>query len=48
MKNINAMASAITGITTDVIAFKTASMLSKITASWQTAALQMTLLGHAQ
>ena len=48
MNNINAMASAITGITTDVIAFKTASMLSKITASWQTAALQMTLLGHAQ
>ncbi len=48
MKNINAMASAITGITTAVIAFKTASMLSKITASWQTAALQMTLLGNAQ
>lgn len=48
MKNINAMASAITGITTAVIAFKTASMLSKVTASWQTAALQMTLLGNAQ
>lgn len=48
MKNINAIASAITGITTAVIAFKTASMLSKVTASWQTAALQMTLLGNAQ
>ena len=48
MKNINAMASAISGITTAVIAFKTASMLSKVTASWQTAALQMTLLGNAQ
>lgn len=48
MKNINAIASAITGIATAVIAFKTASMLSKVTASWQTAALQMTLLGNAQ
>lgn len=48
LKNINLIASAITGVTTAVIAFKTASVLTKVISSWQTAALQVTLLGNAQ
>ena len=48
LKNINLIASAVTGVTTAVIAFKTANTLTKVIASWQTAALQVTLLGNAQ
>lgn len=48
LKNINLIASAITGATAAVIAFKTASVLTKVISSWQTAALQVTLLGNAQ
>lgn len=48
LKNINLIASAVTGVTAAVIAFKTANMLTKVIASWQTAALQVTLLGNAQ
>ena len=48
LKNINLIASAVTGVTAAVIAFKTANVLTKVTASWQTAALQVTMLGNAQ
>ena len=48
IKNIKLVGSAITGVTTAVIAFKTASVLTKVISSWQTAALQVTLLGNAQ
>lgn len=48
LKNINLIASAVTGVTAAVIAFKTANVLTKVIASWQTAALQITLLGNAQ
>lgn len=48
LKNINLIASAVTGVTAAVIAFKTANVLTKVIASWQTAALQFTLLGNAQ
>lgn len=48
LKNINLIASAVTGVTASVIAFKAANELTKVIASWQTAALQVTLLGNAQ
>lgn len=48
LKNINLIASAVTGVIAAVIAFKTASILTKVISSWQTAALQVTLLGNAQ
>lgn len=48
LKNINLIASAVTGVTAAVIAFKTANMLTKVITSWQTAALQVKLLGTAQ
>ena len=48
LKNINLIAAAVTGVTAAVIAFKTANVLTKVIASWQTAALQVTLLGNAQ
>ena len=48
LKNINLIASAVTGVTAAVIAFKTANVLTKVIASWQTSALQVTLLGNAQ
>lgn len=48
LKNINLIASAVTGVTAAVIAFKTANMLTKVISSWQNAALQVTLLGNAQ
>ena len=48
LKNINLIASAVTGVTAAVIAFKTANVLTKVIASWQTAALQVTLLENAQ
>lgn len=48
LKNINLIASAVIGVTAAVIAFKTANVLTKVIASWQTAALQVTLLGNAQ
>lgn len=48
LKNINLIASAVTGVTAAVIAFKTANVLTKVIASWQTAALQVTMLGNAQ
>lgn len=48
LKNINLIASAVTGVTAAVIAFKTANVLTKVIASWQTAAFQVKLLGTAQ
>lgn len=48
LKNINLIVSAVTGVTAAVIAFKAANELTKVIASWQTAALQVTLLGNAQ
>ena len=48
LKKINLIASAVTGVTASVIAFKAANALTKVIASWQTAALQVTLLGNAQ
>lgn len=48
LKNINLIAAAIAGVTAAVIAFKTANMLTKVITSWQTAALQVKLLGTAQ
>lgn len=48
LKNINLIASTVTGVTAAVIAFKTANVLTKVIASWQTAALQVTMLGNAQ
>ena len=48
LKNIKLIASAVTGVTAAFIAFKTAAMITKVIQSWQTAALQVTLLGNAQ
>lgn len=47
-KNIKLIAAAIAGVTAAVIAFKTAAMITKVIASWQSAALQVKLLGMAQ
>lgn len=48
LKNIKLIASAISGATAAVIAFKTAAMITKVIQSWQTAVLQVKLLGSAQ
>ena len=48
LKNIKLIASAISGATAVVIAFKTAAMITKVMQSWQTAALQVKMLGTAQ
>lgn len=48
LKNINLIASAVTGVTAAFIAFKTAAMISKVIQSWQTAMLQVKMLGTAQ
>lgn len=48
LKNIKLIASAISGATAAVIAFKTAAMITKVMQSWQTAALQVKMLGTAQ
>ena len=48
LKNIKLIASAVTGVTAAFIAFKTAAMITKVIQSWQTAALQVKLLGSAQ
>lgn len=48
LKNIKLIATAITGVTAAFIAFKTAAMITKVIQSWQTAALQVKLLGTAQ
>lgn len=46
--HIDLAASAISGVTAAVITFKTVSVLTKVVASWQTAALQVTLFSQAQ
>lgn len=48
LKNINLIASAVTGVTAAFIAFKTAAMITKVIQSWQTAILQVKMLGTAQ
>ncbi len=48
LKNIKLIASAVTGVTAAFIAFKTAAMITKVIQSWQTAVLQVKLLGSAQ
>ncbi|MGN0701209.1 MAG: phage tail tape measure protein [Oscillospiraceae bacterium] len=48
LKNIKLIGSAVTGVTAGVVAFKTASVLTKVIASWQTAALQVNLFVASQ
>ena len=48
LKNIKLITSAVTGVTAAFIAFKTAAMISKVIQSWQTAMLQVKMLGTAQ
>lgn len=48
LKNINLISSAVAGVTAGVVAFKTASVLTKVIASWQTAALQVNLFVASQ
>lgn len=48
LKNIKLIASAVSGVTAGFIAFKTAALLTKVISSWQTAALQVKMLGTAQ
>ena len=48
LKNIKLIASAVTGVTAAFIAFKTAAMITKVIQSWQTAILQVKMLGTAQ
>lgn len=48
LKNIKLIASAITGVTAGFIAFKTAAMITKVIQSWQSAILQVKMLGTAQ
>lgn len=48
LKNIKLIASAVAGVTAGFIAFKTAALLTKVISSWQTAALQVKMLGTAQ
>lgn len=48
LKNIKLIASAVAGVTAGFIAFKTAALLTKVISSWQTAALQVKMLGTSQ
>lgn len=48
LKNIKLIATAVAGVTSAVLAFKAASVITKVIASWQSAALQVKLLGMAQ
>lgn len=48
LKNIKLITSAVTGVTAAFIAFKTAAMITKVIQSWQTAILQVKMLGTAQ
>lgn len=48
LKNIKLIASAVAGVTAGFIAFKTAALLTKVISSWQTAALQINMLGTSQ
>lgn len=48
LKNINLIASAVSGVTAAVTAYKAANVLTKVISNWQNAALQVTLLGNAQ
>ena len=48
LKNMKLILSVTTGVTSAVIAFKAASVLTKVIASWQTAALQVKLFTMAQ
>ena len=48
IEHIDLAASAISGVTAAVITFKTVSVLTKVIAGWQTAALQVTLFSQAQ
>lgn len=48
LKNIKLIATAVAGVTSAVLAFKAASVITKVIASWQTAALQVKMLGTAE
>lgn len=48
LKHINLIAAAVAGVTSAVLAFKAAAVITKVIASWQTAALQVKMLGTAQ
>jgi len=48
LKNVKLIGSAIAGATAGVVAFKAANIMTKVISSWQTAALQVTLLSNAQ
>lgn len=48
LKNIKLIGSAVAGVTSGVVAFKMASVLTKVIFSWQSAALQVKLFASAQ
>lgn len=48
LKHIKLIAAAVAGVTSAVLAFKAAAVITKVIASWQTAALQVKMLGTAQ
>ena len=48
LKNIKLIGSAVAGVTSGVVAFKAASVLTKVISSWQSAALQVKLFAAAE
>lgn len=48
LKNIKLIGSAVAGVTSGVVAFKAANVLTKVISSWQSAALQVKLFAAAQ
>lgn len=48
LENIKLIGAGLAGVTAGVVAFKTASVITKVVASWQNAALQVTLFSNAQ
>lgn len=48
LENIKLIGAGLAGATAGVVAFKTASVITKVVSSWQAAALQVTLFSNAQ
>ncbi len=48
LKNIKLIGSAVAGVTSGVVAFKAANVLTKVISSWQSAALQVKLFAAAE
>ena len=48
LKNIKLIGSAVAGVTSGVVAFKAANILTKVISSWQSAALQVKLFAAAE